>query len=150
MQDVFPIPVVDADFGPITTVPNPESIGQLVQIIDPEFSSVCPKTGLPDYGRVILQYVPKQRLAELKDWKLYLRCYYGVGIMHEPATLKIAQDFINAVDPRKVRLTIDWGARGGLKTVTAVNWDDEKFYHEVDENWKHEAFKRAANDWTNE
>ena len=58
MQDCFPIHIDDAHFLPLELVNNSQNTRKVVQIVDPEFSSVCPKTGLPDYGRVILKYVP--------------------------------------------------------------------------------------------
>ena len=121
-----------------------------MQYIDPEFSAVCPMTGLPDFGKVIVQYVPDKHVAELKAFKLYLRCYYGVGIMHEPVTRKICTDFVEAIKPRIVRVVGDWGARGGIKTVTSVAWSSQRGYHSVPAHWDHDAFRNAVTNWTNE
>ena len=121
-----------------------------VQYIDPEFSAVCPKTGLPDFGKVIIQYRPDKYLAELKALKLYLRCYYGVGIMHEAVTHKICKDFANVIDPVMVRVVGDWGARGGIKTVTSTVWSQvDGFYDELD-GWCNPSFENAIIHWSNE
>lgn len=143
-----PIPIEEASFHSITTVPAPSEEPQMVQVIDPEFSSVCPKTGLPDFGRVIIRYLPDRMIAELKDLKLYLRSFYGVGIMHEPATDKIARDFCRIVLPAEAMIVIDWGARGGLKTVTGMRYEGGKFY--VIDPSMVSAFQNAVNNWTNE
>lgn len=147
MHNVFPISVDDVVFKDIEVVTNPNRKPQSIQIIDPEFSSVCPKTGLPDFGRVILQYTPDQHVVELKAWKLYLRCFYGVGMMHEPVTEKIIQDFVGAVEPYFARVMIDWGARGGLKTVTGLEWDRVNDYSTV---FDEEPYQKAIADWHNE
>lgn len=146
MQNVFPIPIATAHFLPVDTVPNGQGTPKCVQIIDPEFSSVCPKTGLPDYGRVIIQYVPDQHCVELKAWKLFLRCFYGVGSFHEDCTQKIADAFVKAVNPKLFKVVIDWGARGGLHTTTQLCWHQGEGY--VDAQPDDLFFKQAAN-WHN-
>ena len=123
MQSVFPIDYDEAKFSPIQYVAGDGQVMYL-QIVDPEFSSVCPKTGMPDYSTVVLQYIPLNRRVELKAWKLYLRHFYGVGAFHETCTQKIMEDFIQVVRPRWLRLTIVWGARGGLHTTTQMVWSD--------------------------
>lgn len=119
MQSVFPISYDTASFEKLEAIPF-EGIDTYVQIVDPEFSSVCPKTGLPDYGTVVLQYVPYERKVELKAYKLYLRSFYGVGIFHEDTTQRIYNDLWNLLVPQYLRLVIVWGARGGLHTTTQV------------------------------
>jgi len=148
MQPIFPILLEKAIFPTIDVVRNSEESNQSIQIIDPEFSSVCPVTGLPDFGRVILQYTPDKYVVELKSLKLYYRAYYGVGIMHEPVTSKILSDFVEAINPLKAQVVIDWGARGGLKTVTGLAWDhNSKFERKV---WySGEVYASAQTDWTN-
>lgn len=133
MQKIFPIPYDTAQFSRIETVPSPGDVA--IQVVDPEFSSVCPKTGLPDYGTVIIRYKPGHYIAELKSLKLYLRCFYGVGAFHELVTERIFNDFTNVIFPPKCAVIINWGARGGLHTTTmrktplydGEEWHDEMF-----------------------
>ncbi len=149
MQDIFPIPIDKAVFHPLSTV---DHVGEdkCVQIIDPEFSSVCPKTGLPDYGRVILQYIPDTELVELKDWKLYLRSFYGVGCFHENVTQRIFTDFMNTVKPKYAKLTIDWGARGGLHTTTKMEWDEFGGMKAEGESFADLLFTKHQFEWHNQ
>ena len=122
MQKVFPIPADEAEFLPLAVVSNSEETPKNIQIIDPDFSSVCPKTGLPDFGTVILRYIPDKVCVELKDWKLFLRGFYGVGSFHEDCTQKISDVFAKAVNPKSFTIVINWSARGGLHTMTQLCW----------------------------
>lgn len=146
MQKVFPIPADEAEFLPLSVVPNGQGTPKNVQIIDPEFSSVCPKTGLPDYGRVILRYIPDEHCVELKDWKLFLRCFYGVGSFHEDCTQRIADAFAKAVNPKSFTVVIDWGARGGLHTTTQLCWVQGEGYVPAEMD---ELFNQHALTWNN-
>ena len=147
MQPQFPIDINSAVFHPLSVVPNSERSPKLIQIIDPEFSSVCPKTGLPDYGRVVLRYTPLESCVELKDWKLFLRSFYGVGCFHEDVTQRIANAFVDAVKPAQMRLVIDWGARGGLHTTTSLSYECEAGFYQDD--FRHEVFVKHAAEWDN-
>jgi len=146
MQKVFPILAHEAVFFPLVVVPNSKETPKMIQIIDPEFSSVCPKTGLPDYGRVILRYVPNKVCVELKDWKLFLRCFYGVGMFHEDCTQSIADSFKDAVQPMTFSIVIDWGARGGLHTTTQLSWNEDEGYTPSP---LHSIFDERAANWNN-
>lgn len=148
MQKVFPIKADSAIFEPVETVANYHKTRKCIQIIDPEFSSVCPKTGLPDYGRVILRYVPDEHCVELKSWKLFLRSFYGVGMFHEECTNRIIEEFVEEVQPRWASVLIDWGARGGLHTTTSMNWT-KKGYAAFPEHWEDQVFTKHARDWNN-
>lgn len=149
MQSVFPISIDDAVFEPILAIPNPGELGDpAIQIIDPEFSSVCPMSGLPDYGRVILQYTPNDNIVELKSWKLFLRGFYGVGGFHEFMTVFIARKFVEAVKPAWMQFCIDWGARGGLKTVTGIMYDQSTFSSPVG-MFDDGPFRDAEQNWMN-
>lgn len=149
MQKVFPIPVDEAEFIPVEVVPNSQRTRKVVQIVDPEFSSVCPKTGLPDYGRVILRYVPDENCVELKAWKLFLRSFYGVGSFHEDCTQRIADAFTEAVQPHWCTIVIDWGARGGLHTTTKLTWSKGKGYVSFPSDWEDPILIKHAKGWTN-
>lgn len=151
MQSVFPIALESAVFSAVEAVPAPaNNNGMGIQIVDPEFSSVCPRTGLPDFGRVILRYIPQESIVELKSWKLFLRDFYGVGIMHEAATQKILEAFVHAVIPREAYLVIDWGARGGLHTTTALQWSPETGFTTVITAFLDPVMADAAVNWQNQ
>ena len=146
MQPQFPINIEDAKFRELSVVPNSSKSPKTIQIIDPEFSSVCPKTGLPDYGRVILRYIPDESCVELKDWKLFLRDFYGVGAFHEDCTQRIADKFAIAVMPLQFLLVIDWGARGGLHTTTQLSWVQGEGYVQAEPD---AIFLNHAIEWNN-
>ncbi len=92
-----------------------------IEIVCPEFTSVCPRTGQPDFGKLTITYVPAQKCLELKSLKLYLQQFRNVGIFYEHATNRILDDLVAVVQPRRMRLTAAFNARGGITTsVTAV------------------------------
>ena len=93
-----------------------------INISIPEFNAVCPKTGLPDFGTIYIAYTPDKYIVELKSLKLYIVKFRNLGIFHEHVTNKILEDFQKACKPKKIRVTGDFNARGGIKTsVTAIN-----------------------------
>ena len=87
-----------------------------IKISIPEFNCVCPKTGLPDFGIIKIEYVPDQFIVELKSLKLYIVKFRNVGIFHENVTNKILADFEKACSPKKVAVLGDFNPRGGIKT----------------------------------
>ena len=92
-----------------------------IRIVNPEFTSVCPKTGLPDFGVITLDYVPDRHCVELKSFKYYLLAYRNAGIFMENIVNKILDDVVRAIKPKKAVVTGDFTPRGGLKSVvTAV------------------------------
>ena len=93
-----------------------------IEIICPEFTSVCPKTGQPDFGTLTITYVPAARCVELKSLKLYLQQYRNQGIFYENATNRILDDLIAAIAPRRMTLEAAFTPRGGITTkVTATH-----------------------------
>jgi len=93
-----------------------------INIEIPEFNAVCPKTGLPDFGTIYIQYVPNKHIVELKSLKLYIVKYRNMGIFHEHVTNKVLEDFKRACDPKTISVRGDFHPRGGIKTiVTAKN-----------------------------
>ena len=76
-----------------------------IRIDIPEFTAICPKTGLPDFATLTLEYVPDLRCVELKSLKVYIHAFRDVGIFHEHATNRILDDFVKAVAPRRAELT---------------------------------------------
>lgn len=106
---------------PIETFPNPRP-GRAFEIaIDcPEFTSMCPKTGLPDFGVIRIRYVPDDHCLELKSLKYYLLEFRNQGIFYESATNQILDDLVAACAPRRMTVVGDFTARGGITTkVTA-------------------------------
>lgn len=85
-----------------------------------EFTCICPKTGLPDFARITIQYIPDKFCVELKSFKLYLNSYRNVGIFHEHVTNKILDDFASACKPRFARIEIEMNTRGGIKTTVSA------------------------------
>ena len=108
---------------PLETFPNPNpERDYLIEIVCPEFTSVCPKTGQPDFGTLTFQYVPDQRCVELKSLKLYLQEYRNQGIYYESVTNKILNDLVTLLDPRWMKLTAAFTPRGGISTSVTVEW----------------------------
>ena len=93
---------------------------QLVTMTGTEFTSICPKTGQPDFGTVIIEYVPRERCIESKALKYYLWSYRNEGAFHEKVTNQIADDLIAAIAPRKLRVEGDFAVRGGIRTTVVV------------------------------
>ncbi|MCX7427094.1 MAG: preQ(1) synthase [Planctomycetia bacterium] len=92
-----------------------------IEIVCPEFTSVCPKTGQPDFGTITITYVPAVKCVELKSLKLYLQQFRNEGIFYEHVTNRILDDLVAVVQPRRMKLVAAFTARGGITTtVTAV------------------------------
>ena len=89
----------------------------------PEFTCVCPKTGQPDFATISIDYVPGLLCVELKSLKLYLWSYRNEGAFHEAVTNKILDDFIAAVQPRRIKIKADFFVRGGIHTVVEASHD---------------------------
>jgi len=88
-----------------------------IQIRCPEFTSVCPKTGQPDFGELIFTYVPDKKCVELKSLKLYLQAYRNEGIFYENVTNRILDDFVAVAEPKTATLVSHWGPRGGISSI---------------------------------
>src|SRR6187200_3202375 len=102
----------------LETFPNPRPEREYeIQIRCPEFTSVCPKTGLPDFGEVRISYVPDRACIELKSLKYYLNDYRNQGIFYEAVTNKILDDLVAACAPRRMTVTGAFTARGGITTT---------------------------------
>ena len=92
----------------------------------PEFTSVCPRTGLPDFGTIRITYVPDERCVELKSLKLYIHAYRNLGIYYEHAVNKILDDFVRACQPRRAEVVGKFTPRGGISTVVTVCYEQSK------------------------
>ncbi|HWF47113.1 MAG TPA: preQ(1) synthase [Bryobacteraceae bacterium] len=110
---------VDAPLPDIETWPN-QYPGYQIEISMPEFTSVCPKTGLPDHGVLRLTYTPNRRCLELKSLKMYTLAYRNLGIFQENIVNRFLADVVRACDPVEATITGDFTPRGGISTrVTA-------------------------------
>ena len=108
---------------PLETFPNPRPERDYqIEIHAPEFTSVCPKTGLPDFGEIRIQYIPDRACIELKSLKYYLIEFRNRGIFYEQATNQILDDLVALLEPRKMTVVGDFSVRGGIKTVVTVSY----------------------------
>jgi len=112
----------------IETFPNPNPERHyLVQHVQEEFTSVCPKTGHPDFATVVFSYVPGPTCVELKALKLYLQSYRNEGIFFEAATNRIFDDLLVAARPRWARLETLWKGRGGIRSNLSVESSEDGY-----------------------
>lgn len=88
----------------------------------PEFTCICPKTGLPDFAVIKIEYSPDKYCIELKSFKMYTISYRGAGIFHEHLINRMLEDFVNAARPRWVKITGIFNPRGGITTTVAADW----------------------------
>ena len=99
----------------LETVPNPQSdVDYCVRFTAPEFTSLCPLTGQPDFAHIVIDYVPAVRLVESKSLKLYLTSFRNHGAFHEDCTVSIARKLVDLLDPKWLRLGGYWYPRGGI------------------------------------
>jgi len=113
---------VRAPLPEIETWPN-QYADYEIEIVMPEFTSVCPKTGLPDFGKIVLRYVPDKRCLELKSYKMYLNAYRDLGIFQENAVNRVLRDVVKAANPLTATVTGDFSPRGGLSTLVTATWN---------------------------
>ncbi len=112
---------VHADLPEIECWPNQYPTGYEIEIEMPEFTSVCPKTGLPDHGTLVLRYVPDKLCLELKSLKMYTLAYRNLGIFQENVVNRMLEDVVKAAQPRQATLIGDFMPRGGVHTkITAM------------------------------
>ena len=99
--------------------PNPAR-DYVIEHIAEEFTSVCPKTGHPDFGTITFRFVPDKTCVELKSLKLYLQSFRSEGIFYEAVTNQILTDLVDAMQPRWLQVQSDWRGRGGIRSVIIV------------------------------
>ena len=122
------IPAVPADAPEpsrdvLETFENPAPDRDYVsETICPEFTSVCPKTGQPDFGTLTITYVPDELCIELKSLKLYLQQFRNYGAFYERVTNRILDDLVAVARPRRMTLEADWTPRGGIRSKYTVTW----------------------------
>ncbi len=96
-----------------------------IVIEQPEFTSVCPMTGLPDFGTVIIRYQPGATIVELKSLKYYLLQYRNVGIFYEHLVNRILEDLVSALSPRRMTVEGRFTSRGGITSRATAHYDAE-------------------------
>jgi 7-cyano-7-deazaguanine reductase len=92
----------------------------------PEYTSVCPKTGMPDFGTITIEYEPRKECLELKSLKLYLLSYRNLGIFYENAVNRMLRDIVAAVRPAWCTVRGEFTPRGGLTTTVEANWPQRR------------------------
>jgi 7-cyano-7-deazaguanine reductase len=89
-----------------------------------EFTAVCPWTGLPDFAKLTVKYVPVNSIVELKSLKYYLTSFRNVGILQEHAVNRILKDLVELLQPVSMTIEAEYRERGGIKTRAVVGWDE--------------------------
>jgi 7-cyano-7-deazaguanine reductase len=112
---------LDHEFPEIETWPN-QFPGYEIVVDDPEFTSVCPKTGLPDFGTIVIRYQPDRRCLELKSLKEYLQSYRNLGIFQENIVNQVLEDVVKACDPLWAVVRGEFRPRGGIGTTVEAKW----------------------------
>ncbi|MEJ2153880.1 MAG: preQ(1) synthase [Desulfobacteraceae bacterium] len=97
----------------------------VITIRQPEFTSVCPMTGLPDYGTIIIRYTPEESIIELKSLKFYLLQYRNVGIFYEHVVNRILDDLVSRLHPKWMEVTGSFTARGGITSDVTVVFNSD-------------------------
>ena len=94
----------------------------IINIETGEFTAVCPYSGLPDFGTIRIQYIPKNDIIELRSFKYYLFSYRNVGIYQEHLVNRIVEDLVRVCKPKWMEVVADYNIRGGVHTVASVEW----------------------------
>src|SRR6056297_1786733 len=97
----------------------------VIETLCPEFTSVCPKTGQPDFGTLTITYIPDEVCFELKSLKMYLQEYRNYGAFYEAVTNKILDDLVAVTQPRMMEIRAEFTPRGGIRTNVIVSYPDD-------------------------
>ena len=124
---------IDSDVLEAIPFDYPDSATEVVYETD-EFTFVCPWTGLPDFARLVLRYLPHHSLVELKSLKYYLTSYRNVGILQEHAVNHILQDLVQLLQPVSMVVEAEYRERGGIKTRVVARYDSNKNKEAADES----------------
>ena len=114
---------IDVDVLEAIPFDYPESGTEVVYETD-EFTFVCPWTGLPDFARLTIRYVPNKLLVELKSLKYYLTSFRNVGILQEHAINRILGDLVKLIKPASMTIEAEYKERGGIKTKASVKYEE--------------------------
>lgn len=93
-----------------------------ITIIIPEYTSLCPKTGQPDFGIITIEYEPDKKVIELKSLKIYIQAYRNIGIFYENAVNRILNDIVKAAKPKWVYVKGEFNPRGGIKSIVEARY----------------------------
>ena len=113
---------IDAVLPEIECWPN-QYPGYQISISIPEYTAVCPKTGLPDFGTITIEYQPDQLCLELKSLKNYINSYRTLGIFYENAVNRILQDLVKACKPKTATVRGEFNVRGGMRSVIEAKFN---------------------------
>lgn len=117
---------LDAKLPEIECWPNQFKEDYVIEIDTPEFTSVCPRTGLPDHGTITIEYVPDKQCLELKALKMYLLAYRNIGIFQENAVNRILRDCVKAAKPRRMTVTGEFTPRGGVYSSISAEYSKKR------------------------
>jgi len=117
---------VAAKLPEIETWPNQYRTGYVIEIVMPEFTSVCPKTGLPDHGTVTLRYVPDKLCLEMKSLKMYTLAYRNLGIFQENVVNRMLLDIVRSANPVSVEIAAEFAPRGGISSKISAQWSRKR------------------------
>jgi 7-cyano-7-deazaguanine reductase len=110
------------NYSLLETFAAPSETPFLIEHMNEEFTSVCPVTGHPDFGTILLRYEPKKQCIELKSLKLYYQSFRNEGIFYEAVTNQIRDDLTKCMDPAWLQIVTNWKGRGGIRsTITATH-----------------------------
>ena len=115
---------IDAKLPSIECWPN-QFPGYDISIANPEYTSMCPKTGLPDFGTITIQYRPDKLCLELKSLKMYILAYRNLGIFYENAVNRILADCVAACRPKRMTITGTFSSRGGISSTIEATYPRE-------------------------
>ena len=113
---------IEAELPQMEYWPNQFS-GYAVTVSIPEFTSICPKTGLPDFGLITIEYEPDARCIELKSLKNYILAYRNLGIFYENAVNRILEDIVNVCSPIRAKVVGKFSARGGMTAIVEAQYN---------------------------
>ncbi len=116
---------LDARLPEIETFPN-QFPGYEIEIVIPEFTSVCPKTGLPDFGKLTIRYVPDKLCLELKSLKMYELSYRNLGIFYENVVNRFLRDIVAACNPVSATVIGEFTPRGGINSKVTATWSKSR------------------------
>ncbi|MDP4114931.1 MAG: preQ(1) synthase [Bacteroidota bacterium] len=104
----------------------PNRMYEIKHVVD-EFTSLCPKTGHPDFGKIIIYYIPRKTCVELKSLKIYMQSFRNDGIFYESITNKILDDLVSVLDPWMLRVTTKFTGRGGIHSVVRAIFESDEY-----------------------
>jgi 7-cyano-7-deazaguanine reductase len=116
---------IGAKLPPIETWPN-QYAGYEITITIPEYTSICPRTGLPDFGTITIHYLPAKRCLELKSLKYYILAYRNLGIFYENAVNRILDDAVRSCRPKWMVVRGEFSTRGGMRTAVEARYPRRK------------------------